>query len=1125
MKNESFLRPYLGAYINLARNNLFTTLKFINTSVGASGGDDDNEAEIFKMSILSQSLSSEQELRARRLFLRHFPFLKYQSSDKEDLTIAFDDIRKCITACANVLSWWRNIYSHVRAVEDKGSRNYPRIRDNEDDVCQLLTTVPTVSARIIKERYSGKNEAQKGMLATDSLEFITKDRYERSRTPDGKRCMILNNQHFLYPKQDGEALPDGKNPARLSISGTIQFICLFLEKRYITEFLSQIHFLDDFSAKAEAPLLSQQRLLLETLSALRIRLPEGRIYSDTEEIQVALNILGELKKCPSEVFELLSAEDKSAFSVTSSDGESVLLRRRSDRFVPLCLSFFDTTKAFEKLRFQVNAGTFRYLFNDNKLCVDGERRIRVLQEPLNGFGRIQEVEKLRSGDSREVWKEFNILGFEDSPRNDASCLPYISDVYTRYLIDGDNIGMRLDGDFLPAITPDEDGHRYRVTRRLPDCTISRFDLPAMLFYHLIRPFPSPSAEALIVKAVSAFRSFFADIANGKLTPIPDAESEESFSMRIVETYGIAIKDIPDKIKDYLFRRTDDKKRFDKYRGLIINNMKKDTAFRLRQILDQQEVVQKDHNPRQRSDNKPGKRGYVQILPGKLASFLANDIVRLQEGKDKLTGLNYSIMQGEIATFSSHDPDSKTRLLQLFEKAGLVSESGENGSHPFLRSVMKNPSVINTVSLYVEYLNARNKYLAGPIPNSAPFLHSDKIRWSERDEEYYKNLAERLCKQPIMLTGSVFEQPIKTVLLGMKNPELTASITAGRCNIAYLIQLYQSNILDDGPQCFYGLCEGDMVHGFNYRLYSLVRQYRKEAETIVNGLSKETVYYKTLRQVIYWVDKHPQKDLIPKKRPVLPKPAFETIREKIRAAYKEMTETERLIRRLATQDTVLFMAASSSIRKALSLPEDDKSMKLYQIGRDGKSGILNKRIPRIEKQVSYGWKNSVTLVSENICIKDFGDIQKLISDSRVASLVHHLHLKTISTDELKQELDSYDNVRVDVFKNLFDYETNVLDSFPGKVPPSPDFNDVLSLDTIHTAKDKNTARIIRNGFCHNSYPKKEVSFYLSQDDVNSSSPKEPVRIVIYEDGIPQVADCMAKKIVKLLPEKSEKGPEE
>lgn len=1115
MIQTSLLRPYLGAYINLARNNMFSTLKFIGSSVGAKGGLDHHEEQMHLMSILDSKiqLSPEQKLRASRLFFLHFPFLKYLSSDQEDLTIKFEQIRGSVLAYANVLSWWRNIYSHSRAVEDRSNSMYPHLRRYEEDVCRFLSNIPTVSARIIKERYSGRNEAQKGMLAEGALEFLTKSRFKRSKSPDGKPLMVLNTQHFLYPKERGEALPNGTNPDRLSLSGKIQLICLFLEKKYITEFLSQIHYLDDFSEKADAPTLSQRRLALEVISALRIRLPERRIHSDKDEMQVALDILGELKKCPYEVFDLLSAKDKAAFSVPSSDGETVLLRRSSDRFVQLALSYLDTTNAFENLRFQVNTGVFRYLFNDSKLCVDSQRRLRVLQEPLNGFGRIQEVEKIRSAENREIWQEFNILGFDDSPRNDASCLPYISDVYTRYLFDGDNIGMRLDGDYLPTISLAEDGIRYKVSRRKADCTISRFDLPAMLFYHLIRPLKesAPSAETLISEAVTRYRSFFSDIAGGKLNPLPDSETEESFSYQLSDCYGISQKEIPDKIKDYLFRRVDDRERFAKHKHLLLQKMKDETERRLELILEQRKIVQMDHKTGHRSENKAGKRGYVQIKPGNLASFLAGDIVRLQEGKDKLTGLNYSVMQGAIATFSTHDSDAKKKLLRLFENAGLISPTGEAGNHPFLWAVMKKVDVNSTIDLYIEYLKARKVFLAGSIPDTAQFLHADRVRWTSRDTDYYKRFAKRLLDQPIKLTGSVFEKPIRSILVGLGSPELGSYITEERCNVAYMIQCYQSLILNDSPQCFYGLCEDS-----NYRLYSLVHKYPKEASMVINSLPKESVYYKTLTQVMDWTNKHPEHNhKTPHKQP---KPTFETIRDRIRSAYKELTSSKRLIRRLATQDTVLFMAASSSIKKLLELPEENNNLKLYQIGRQDEPSILERRIPKVVKHVRFDWTDSqrndarptpkhVAVEVEDICIKDYGEVYKLIHDKRVASLVHRLNVRAVSAAELQKELDSYDNRRVGVFKDIFEYENIVLNSIED-TPVSPNFETIQSFDTSHSPEEKFAARLIRNGFSHNSYPTK------------IARSKAFHKVVIYEENIPKIAESMAKTISS-LPKKVDK----
>ena len=1123
MIQEADIRPYLGAYINLSRHNLFTTLKFINDLVGVSGGIDENEAQIWKMSILSQGLAPEQEMQARRLFFLHFPFLKYLASDKENLTIPFEQIRGRIKAFADVLSWWRNIYSHAQAIENTSKMDeFRRLRRNEEVVSQFLAFVTTVSARIIKERYSSKNKTQEGMLAPDSLEFLSKNRYKPSRNATGERLMTLDERHFTYPMMHGSPLPDGKNPERLSLFGKIQMICLFLEKKYITEFLSQIQFLADFSDETEPPRLSQRRLVLDTLSALRIRLPESRLHSEKEEIQVALDILGELKKCPSEIYELLSAKDKAEFSILASNGETVLLKRNSDRFIPLALSFLDTTCAFRDLRFQVNAGVFRYLFKENKFCLDGQSRIRVLQEPLNGFGRIQEVEKKRSSEQRDIWRNYKILGFEDSPRNDVSCLPYISDVYTRYVINGDNIGMRLDGDYLPEITLMEDGVHYAVPCRQADCTISRYAFPALLFYHLIRPMAKGNTEpveSLIEKAVTSYRKFFLDISEGRLLPASATDSEDTLAKSISESYGIRTNEIPDKLKEYLFGKGCSTERFEKHKKALLREMIGETQRRLDRINEQKRTVEKDLNSTERSDNKPGKKGYIQIKPGNMASYLAKDIVFFQEGTNKLTGLNYTVLQASIATFSPDKPNGKNELMKVFKNAGLIAPDGSAGTHPFLNKAMSSVLSNRTLDLYIDYLEAKIQFLSNPISDNASFLHSERVRWARRDTEYYKVLAKRYSEQPIALTGSIFESPVKEILLGLKNPYITEALNSGYCNMAYMIQLYQSYILEDGPQCFYGLSEGDMVHDQNHRFYSVVRKYRREAQNIIRGLKKDSVYYRTLSHAIKWVDSHPEQNN-KKGRQTAGKNTSASPAEIIRSAYNEMTETEKLIRRLATQDTVLFMAASACLKKIWGLPKKDSSMKLYQIGRSDEPSVLDRRLPKVVKTVRFDWKDStknedpllhknVAVEVEDVCVKDYGDIYRLINDRRAASLVHHLGITSIKAEELKEELDGYDNRRVGVFKDLFEYENRVLKS-ASQVPESPDFNAVQELDLLHTSEEKVASRLIRNSFCHNFYPTK-VAY-------SKGVPK----VVIYDDDIPKVASSMANKISDLNKQKNGQG---
>lgn len=141
------------------------------------------------------------------------------------------------------------------------------------------------------------------MIDDQSMKFITEGKV-KLRNNNGEKEIIDNPDYFLNPLflDRSSVLRDGTNPERLSTVGKIQLICLLLDKKYITEFLDQAGFLSAFNNDAPAPRLSERRLILEVLSDLRIRLPKRKIDATCNDIQVALDMLNELKKMPERTF-------------------------------------------------------------------------------------------------------------------------------------------------------------------------------------------------------------------------------------------------------------------------------------------------------------------------------------------------------------------------------------------------------------------------------------------------------------------------------------------------------------------------------------------------------------------------------------------------------------------------------------------------------------------------------------------------------------------------------------------------------------------------------------------------------------------------------------------------------
>lgn len=1123
---DSEILPIWAAYFNMARYNMYTTLVHIAAATGLSDGEN-MENRMDHMRVLDEDVAPEVELRLRKLLCSHFPFISWMCSTRnnesdingeyEDLLVSLRDLRYCLKTISYTLNYYRNLYSHSREVETRSEELIAKSRKSERRTGLYLKKICTVSARRVKMRFSDKdNRGQTGMIDDSSLKFITEGKVIiHTKIEDGKKIRESedNPDYFLNPLvlDPNGMLRDGTNPERLSTVGKMQLVCLLLEKKYITEFLTQSRFLNAFKDDAKAPRLSDRRLILEVFSDLRIRMPQKKIDSTRDDVQVALDMLNELKKCPNELFELLGPEDRASFSVMSSTGEPVLLRRSSDRFTQLALQWFDVNKAFSRIRFQVNAGVFRYLFNERKTCLDGKTRLRVLQEPLNCFGRIQEVEDARASHrdgNGGPWSGFEIKGFDEAARNDADCLPYINDARTRYLVDGDNISIRFgedgesSGDYIPAIGLE--GGKYRIDCRPAQCTLSRYELQAMLFLHLLDPGKDGElapVEKIIIDKVESYRRLFGDIRDGRLKP--SAPDEAALGSLLTTNYGIALSDIPDKFKDYLLGKVDDRKGFKAYRNRLIDTLREETDYRISRLSESLKAMNSDRN-------KPGKRGFVQLRPGSLASFISKDIVFFQEenADRKMTGLNFSVMQGFIATFGSREGATTDDLRKVFRSSGLITEDGMCGTHPFLATAFS-AGAGNTVALYGEYLKARKAYLSGIIPDTAAFLHADRMKWAVRDDTYYREYADRCLRRPVMLPCRLFESAIRERLLSLEGDNADAlkeviREAGDRCNSAYMIDSYFYYVEDDNPQVFHGACEGDMEHTFSHRFFHIVRKNLKTAKFILKGLRNDEMnshrtFINALTLAIDWAKKNPLTKPETNVRGANPQElSLEETAAKIKRAFNEYSATEKVLRRYVVQDELLFMAAMKTISGMLSVVSNE--WKLGSIGpRTG--SVLDTVLPSVRTRARSNnvkreagthkivRKDTIefTIEQRNVPLKDYGDVYRLLADERLYGLLKYHRNDVILASDLKRELDSYDRRRVGVFKDILDYEGKVTngvsfrqlcEAIPEVGSRGIDFKVMQHFDTENDDLTRNELKTIRNAFCHNSYPDNEVrSFTL------------------------------------------------
>lgn len=467
-----------------------------------------------------------------------------------------------------------------------------------------------------------------------------------------------------------------------------------------------------------------------------------RLDCNKPDIALGLDMINELHRCPKALYETLSADNQKLFRKSFDDQsfQDVLMIRHTDRFPYFAMRYIDDRKVFGNIRFLCNLGKYRYKFY-MKRCIDnGQSRVRSLQKELNGFGRYQELESLRTG----KWKCL-IRPFENYCADTADTKPYITDVHTHYVINGNRIGLSVSltsdgtGDYFPTI--DED----TVNSKASDAWLSTFELPAIIFLHLLGGNP----EDIILEHIRNKRQLYKDIISHSLV----CGTPESI---IRQKYSLSFAQLPEKIVDYLCEKTfDAEEKFARHKTTVFEEMRKET-----------ELLKSYAQIDSKSTKKRGQKGYQAIKVGQLAQILAKDIISLQKadrknhGSNKLTGLNFSVMQSALALY---DLDT---LKRIFVSAGLTAGEFQ---HPFLKKVVdKSPNSI--IALYLDYMEQRHWFAEQCIKRqkNIDILKKESAKWIKRDDDFYLKLTKRYLAQPIELPRGLFLDAIKAQLATLDN---------------------------------------------------------------------------------------------------------------------------------------------------------------------------------------------------------------------------------------------------------------------------------------------------------------------------------------------------------------------
>lgn len=984
-----------------------------------------------------------------------FPFLKILAENQRDyknkknnerrLEINSNDVWYVLNMTFRVLKKYRDYTCHYSAKDQSWEDDSDFLTKNEQPLSYALNKYYDVALRNVKEKYN---------YDTKQLAFLQDHRYKKTMV-NGRRMTVTDYDFYLSIQSING---DKNSKPHLSETGVALLVCLLLEKKYIKSFLDKIHLCDLKQSE-------EYKILYRSMSINSVVLPRERIRSDKGGMATALDMLNELKRCPRDLFDTMAFEDQSRFRIISADHNEVLQMRHSDRFAQLSLQYIDNNRLFEKIRFHVNMGKLRYLFAQEKQCIDGQTRVRVLEHRLNGYGRLEEMEQQRkNADGTFLNTGIKIRDFENVKRDDANAdnYPYIVDTYTHYMLENNKIEMHF-GDKMPEIE-NENGKWY-VANVVPTCRMSALELPAMMFHMHLKG--SKQTEKRIRKVYDNYVRLFSALCEGKLTKDN------------IESFGIAPNDMPKKVLDAVNGVTTGKNVNEHIRKTIKELLEETERLIERLKADKRAVLS--------ADNKMGKRNFKQIMPGKLADFLAKDIVRFQPsqlkgddyGTDKLTGMNYRVMQASIATYSSYDEaDAFDGLRKMFADAGLV-DGDRKKNHPFLYlALAKRPQ--NAVELYEHYLKARKRYLEGLMKDideggrvSLPFVNRSNNKWLKRNSDYYRLLGEiYLGDVAIELPRQMFDEDIKEHLKKMAQMD---GVDFENANVTYLIGEYMKRVREDDFQDFYSWKRNyrymDMlVCGIDKKKNSLCKQFTTTAER--EQLWKErdekwTGYSK-------WALQKKQTD---RNMQRLSDADFEEILAKrMSGCRNDYQKSEKMIRRYRVQDALLFLMAESMITEHVDFK--GKKFKLKDIMPDADKGVLSEIMP-MDFVFEKGGKK-YTIHSKGMKIKNYGDFFSLAHDKRFVPLLNILSEVAIEKEEVEDEFNNYDTCRPAVVRLVFDFEKLAFEKYP-ELQQRVDSGDRIDFSAILTLlksneylseRDSEVLSQIRNAFEHNAYPKRK-----------------------------------------------------
>ena len=1032
VQTDETLKHVFGAYLNMARNNLRIVLEYVDEKVFRKRNMNEDalhESDLIK-SLLKNERPDEQQ-RATGLLKQLLPFLTLLVRNQSNSSA--QDYASVLVSFIKALNGARNFYCH--------SLHQPLTIESR--LVNSLEYLFDAARRKTKVRFG---------LSLEDIEHLVR----KPAVKKGKKTEIVCKQDFRYQFIS--------NNNKFTQEGLAYFICLFLERKYSELFLKKIpNFKDSRYKKYQAT--------IDTYSILSLKLPKPRIQSSDNKEALLLDILEELKRCPGELFDRLLPEDQNRFRILGDDENGsntpVLIKRFGDRFPNLVFRYFELTGRLPWIQFYIDLGTYNYEIYKKE--VGGEQRLRRLQHHLKGFGYIEDFdyEKLP-----ESWRSLIRKSHELTANYEES---HIIFTHPHYHFVNSSIGIYVDPTKQDPILPDLNTRKNTQ----PHAWLSKYDLPAMVFLHLLtkKGHISFQPSQVINQYIETYRKFFSDLS-GSTTISPEWLREN------LENFNLTPSQIPKAIACHLSNAS---------QNLMLDKGKRKLA---RFIQDTDSRLRNLEKLIERSKERPGSKYHRLVKTGRLADFLARDMLLLQppidEKKGKATSTLFQVLQARLAFYGR----DKELLSSLYKECNLVDSENP---HPFLEKV---PSASNIVDFYRNYLRHRKQYMEKLLSECTHdtlkerqyhFLHFGE-RDRKDDSKYCSNLARKLSKMPFNLPRGLFIRPIFNHLTS-RGPEAVKNklVSNERNNTVFMLQTYMNLAYNDSTQKYYNWPR-------NYPIFSYIfGSGEKKSNNNINKIYFTPAQLETKASEI--------KAYINSAAHIQEEDKNKLIRE-----YKNFIYSEKMIRHTKACDIVLFLMAKDllmQLDQTIMKPESLNNFKLNEIGPGDTGEVMSLKM-------TFRFKiQTKTVVARDLKLKNYGSFKRLLKDNRIESLLEWYDEDEIEIGTIDRELEAYDRVRLEVQKLILEFESKCIARYGLGLRAGTDdhhlkHSEILKEFTNQTGNSiaAEKMNIIRNSFMHNRFPQKEKF----ENDILSDEPIAVQFRELYEKLMSQVAQAATKTSV-------------